>query len=202
MNALARPLLFEPLQPWAFGDQRPHAYNLIVVDPPWRFEARSAKGEKKGAAAQYRCYPPEEVARRFPVDQLAEPTCLLLCWATGPLINRQIGCVQRWGFEFKTLTYWRKVFASGKPAIGTGYRARGRIEPIIIAVRGNPQHKPFDGEVTGVRREHSRKPEEFYRHVVDRCPGLRRRADVFARETRTGFEPFGDEVGKFDGAAP
>jgi len=48
----------------------------------------------------------------------------------------------------------------------------------------------------GVRREHSRKPEEFYRMITDRTPGLRR-ADVFAREKREGCDAWGHEVEKF-----
>lgn len=198
MSALLAPALFEPLRPWVFGDLRPHAYNLVVADPPWQFAARSDKGERKGAAAQYRCYPVEEIEWRFPVPQLAEPTCLLLCWATAPLIDRQISLIKRWGFEFKTLTYWRKVFATGGRAIGTGYRVRGQIEPVIVATKGSPQHKPFDGEIPGVRREHSRKPEEFYQHLHERSRGLTRRADVFARTARPGWDSWGDEVGKFD----
>ena len=39
--------LFSPLGPWAFGRLRPHGYNLIVADPPWRYEAYSERGEAK-----------------------------------------------------------------------------------------------------------------------------------------------------------
>ncbi|TDR90321.1 MT-A70 family methyltransferase [Enterovirga rhinocerotis] len=193
--------LFSPLAPWPFGDLQPHAFNLIVVDFPWRFDLRSPRGEKKSAQAHYRCYPPEEMAWRFPVQELAEPSALLLAFATAPLIDRQIAVVRRMGFVFKTLTFWRKVFPSGKRAVGPGYRVRGEIEPVIIATIGEPRHQPFDGDISGVRREHSRKPDEFYRHVDARCPGLRRRADVFTRETRPGWAGWGDEATKLDEVA-
>ena len=54
--------------------------------------------------------------------------------------------------------------------------------PIILAVMGEPKHKAFPGLFKGVRREHSRKPDEFYRIVEQKAPRLFRRADVFGRQ--------------------
>ena len=48
------------------------------------------------------------------------------------------------------------------------------------------------------KREHSRKPAEFYKAVAKHTPTAVRRADLFSRERRPGFEGFGDEHGKFD----
>lgn len=45
----------------------------------------------------------------------------------------------------------------------------------------------------------SRKPDELYRIITDRTPDLRR-ADVFAREKREGWDVWGDEVEKFSSA--
>jgi len=45
------------------------------------------------------------------------------------------------------------------------------------------------------RREHSRKPDEFYRRVEQYCEGPF--ADLFAREQRPGWDVWGDEVGRF-----
>ncbi|KAA2237701.1 MT-A70 family methyltransferase [Salinarimonas soli] len=193
--------LFAPLPPWPFGALRPHAYNLIAADAPWKYEAYSERGEAKGAGAQYECLEAEEIAARFPVQDLAEPTCLLLCWATWPLIDRQLACVRAWGFEFKSIFVWQKVFPSGKPAIGTGYRVRSMCEPVIVATRGDPRHRAFPGFFAGIRREHSRKPEAFYELVSRCCPGLRRRADLFARQSREGWDTWGNEATKFDEVA-
>lgn len=197
MNLAPKPALFAPLPPWPFADLRPHAYNLIAYDGPWEFETYSEEGQEKGPAAQYACMSVEEVFARFPPGDLAEPTCLLLCWGTWPLIDRQLACVKAAGFEFKSVFVWEKVFASGKPAMGTGYRVRSMCEPVILATRGEPRHKAFPGIFDGVRREHSRKPERFFDLVDECCPGLTRRADVFSRERREGWSAFGNEVGKF-----
>jgi N6-adenosine-specific RNA methylase IME4 len=190
--------LFSPLPPWPLAPLRPAAYNLIVADPPWRFANWSEKGEGKGAGAQYACIAVDEIAGMFPLGEIAERDCLLLCWATMPLIHRQIACVEAMGFTYKSLFVWHKVFPSGKTAMGPGYRVRSMAEPVLVATRGNPKHKAFPGLFTGVRREHSRKPEEFYDLVDAKCTGLTRRADVFARQPRLGYDSFGNEVGKFD----
>src|SRR5215212_10473253 len=89
--------LFAPLGPWPFHGLEPHWANLIVVDPPWRFENYSAAGEKKGPQAQYpETYPPEEIASLFPVGELADINCLALVWATWPLIQRQMAVLHTW----------------------------------------------------------------------------------------------------------
>lgn len=197
MSLQPAPALFRPLPPWPFAELRPHAYNLIVYDGPVEFETYSPDGQEKGPGAQYECLPVEEVFSRWPPGDLAEPTCLLLCWGTWPLMDRLLTAVKGGGFDFKSVIVWQKVFASGKPAIGTGYRVRSMCEPVIVATRGEPRHKPFPGLFAGVRREHSRKPEEFYGLVNRCCPRLARRADVFARQRRPGWDAFGNEVGKF-----
>jgi len=190
--------IFAPLRPWPFNDLPAHWFNLIVADPPWKYEAYSERGEAKGAASQYACMQAEEIAEAFPVGDLADRNCLLLCWATAPLIDRQIACVKAWGFEYKSYITWAKVFPSGKNAIGTGYRVRSMCEPVIVATRGEPKHKALMGLFPGVRREHSRKPEEFYQMVDQKCAGLRRRADLFSRQTRDGWRGWGNEATEFD----
>jgi len=48
-------------------------------------------------------------------------------------------------------------------------------------------------------REHSRKPEEAYARVQRYCAGPY--LDLFARETRDGWDAWGDERTKFDRGA-
>ena len=49
------------------------------------------------------------------------------------------------------------------------------------------------------RREHSRKPEEFYELVETTCMG--RRLDYFSRESRPGWEQLGNDTAKFRDSA-
>lgn len=184
------------MDPWPWNGLQPLAYDVIVIDPPWPWATRTPKGAKKSPSAQYKLMTEEEI-RRLPVAHLAGYPCLLLCWATVPLIHKQIDIVRGWGFRYQTAMMWHKVYPSGKTAMGTGYRVRSMVEPVIVATLGSPQHKPFPGLFRGVRREHSRKPREFYGLVDRLCPELHRRADVYARCRRPGWDSFGDELDKF-----
>lgn len=175
-------------------------YDLINIDPPWPYELYSEKGQAKSPMAHYKTMPLPEIAA-LPVGQWARGDCLLLCWGTFPLINKQIEIVEGWGFVYKTCFVWHKVFASGESAIGTGYRVRSMCEPIIVATIGRPRHTALPGLFKGERREHSRKPEKYFSVVEQCCPLLTFRADVFGRQSRPGWDIYGDESTKFDGVA-
>ena len=84
--------------------------------------------------------------------------------------------------------------------MGTGYRVRTMHEPILVCTVGNPRHLPFPSFFNGLAREHSRKPDEFCDLIVKHTPHAVRRADLFSRETRGGFDGWGDQLGKFDNA--
>jgi N6-adenosine-specific RNA methylase IME4 len=185
---------------WPFGDLLPFCAELIVIDPAWDFATYSEKGETKGPRAQYATMSMDEI-RALPVGNLARSNCLLLLWGTTPLIKQQIECLEGWGFVYKTCLAWNKVHPSGKPAIGTGYRARSMWEPVFVGTIGNPKHTAFPGKFDGVRREHSRKPESFYQLVDKHCPKLTARADLYVRTQRPGWMSYGDEATKFNDEA-
>ena len=175
-------------------------YDLIVADPPWAFESWTDDGgNAKGAKGQYDVMPLHEI-KALPVGDLAGGDCLLLLWTCGwAMATGQAQEVARaWGFNPITELVWRKVTASGKPRMGTGYRARSLHEPILLCTTGNPKHRPLLSEFPGVARKHSQKPEEFYRMVERRCPRLLNRLDLFSRQTRPGWDGWGKEFGKFD----
>lgn len=89
--------------------------------------------------------------------------------------------------------------ASGASRWGPGYRARSLHESILVGVFGTESqiHDAFPSLFDGIAREHSRKPDEFYAMVAAKTPRLMR-CDLFSRETRAGFDGWGDELGKFD----
>ena len=51
---------------WPFGSLRPLSYDLLMVDPPWRFALRSEKGEAKSAQAQYACMSLDDIKALSP----------------------------------------------------------------------------------------------------------------------------------------
>jgi N6-adenosine-specific RNA methylase IME4 len=125
------------------------------------------------------------------VEDLAEEDAILWLWTTNAHLRVAFDVVDAWGFEYKSLLTWVK------DRMGTGDWLRGQTEHCLLAVRGAPVF--LNGSHTTViqaaRREHSRKPEEFYALVEATCPGSK--VELFARQQRSGWQFFGDQAGLF-----
>jgi N6-adenosine-specific RNA methylase IME4 len=185
------------------------AYDVVMCDPPWRWETYSAKGQEKSPEAQYGTMSFEEI-EALRVGDLLAPGGVLFLWCTWPLIERQAAVMRRWGIEPKTGGAWAKRTPSGKLRWGTGYTLRSVCEPFLI---GSLPDAGLNGSsltnlietvdhalVDGIAREHSRKPEEAYSLLEALSPNARR-ADIFARQSRPGWDGWGTESTKFDGVA-
>jgi N6-adenosine-specific RNA methylase IME4 len=72
---------------------------------------------------------------------------------------------------------------------------------VLFGKLGSPRviGKPDELIVTP-RREHSRKPDEFYDRAVE-FAGYVPRVELFARQTRPGWTAIGDQASLFDGDA-
>ena len=136
----------------------------------------------------------------LPVRELLKDDALVYLWTTGPLLHEAITTLKAWGITYAAHFAWRKVSRNGRMLWGTGYWARSCHETVLLGTVGKPACFSLPSCFDGVRREHSRKPENFYHMITERTPGLRR-ADVFAREKREGWDVWGDEVEKFSPAA-
>ena len=174
------------------------AYDLIFIDPPWTFNTWSAKGkEKKAPEVHYECQGIEWV-RQLPVRDYAAENCLLWLWATNPLLDQQIDVLKQWGFTFKTAGTWVKMTKHWKQSFGTGYILRSANEPFLIGTIGKPKTtRGVRSAILGRVREHSRKPESAYAAAEKLMPGARR-ADIFSRQRRSGWDAWGNEVDKFE----
>jgi N6-adenosine-specific RNA methylase IME4 len=186
------------------------AYQVVKADPPWPWQARTPRGHGKSPEAHYRTMPMDEIAD-LRLGDLVAPGGVMLLWATWPELDQQIAMLSRWGLTYVTGLAWAKRTRSGKSRWGPGYIARSLCEPILLArTPGRLQWcgasfpnliEELEGElVDGVAREHSRKPDELYRRVEQASPGARR-ADIFVRQRRPGWEPWGDQIDHFRGAA-
>lgn len=179
---------------WPFGSLQMFGYDVIVADPPWEFELRSAKGIHKSPQRYYDVMPIEEI-KALPVGNLARRDCLLLLWTTGWAMATGVAqeVARAWHAEPVTELVWLKTTVNGKRRMGPGYRARSMHEPILLCKWGNPQHKPFPSDFPGVARRHSEKPDEFYKMVVAHTLG-RDRCDLFsAGIQRPGFHGWGED---------
>jgi N6-adenosine-specific RNA methylase IME4 len=183
-----------------FSKQR--KYGVIYADPPWSFRNWSAKGTGRNAVSHYDCFDADKLAA-LPIADLAASDCALFLWAVDPLLHRALDLIRAWGFEYKTVGFtWVKLNAKPKHGAdfftGLGYWTRANPEQCLIATRGKPARLAKDVRrlVVESRREHSRKPD-CVRDRIERLvagPYL----ELFARETKTGWDCWGDQVGLFD----
>ncbi|MDO8684846.1 MAG: MT-A70 family methyltransferase [Armatimonadota bacterium] len=96
----------------------------------------------------------------------------------------------------------KSIVLDGGTQFGTGFYAKSNAEPCWLARKGRT-YKPCRNDIsnlvfaphTGV---HSEKPAEVRDRISMMYPDLRK-AEVFARHTSSGWDSYGNEVGKLDG---
>jgi N6-adenosine-specific RNA methylase IME4 len=182
---------------WPFGSLRMFFYDVIVADPPWDFENYSEAGTKKGADPHYDVMPLVDI-KALPVGHLGHAHSIVLLWSIAPMLLEALDTLTAWGAKYLSQIVWRKVTRHGRVRVGTGYRVRSGHELVLLASFGGRQHHAaFSSIFDGLAREHSRKPDEFYKIIADKTPG-QNRCDLFSRQTRRGFDGWGNEAGKFD----
>lgn len=178
-------------------DLQPLSYDFIMADPPWRFDNWSHAGEHKNASAKYECMPTTDICA-LPVGQLARGDCVLFLWATWPMLEDALRVMKAWTFTYVSGGVWHKRTRKGLTHFGTGYRLRSASEPWLLGTMGNPttsrRHRNL---IEGIAREHSRKPDEAYAWAESYMPHARR-ADLFSRQQRDGWDAWGNEATKFN----
>jgi N6-adenosine-specific RNA methylase IME4 len=182
---------------WPFGELCARSFSCIAADAPWTFATRSPKGKGRSAEKHYSCMSLEDI-KALPVTDLAARDCCLLLWVTDPMLEQGMMLLKSWGFQYKTVGfYWTKTNHDGSPFTGMGYYTRANPEQCLLATRGNPRRlsRCVRKWIIAPRREHSRKPDEFYHRAAALLPGPH--LDLFSREARPGWDAWGNQSGKF-----
>lgn len=181
-------------------------YRVIYADPPWTFGTYSRKGKGRSPEAHYDCMTLEDI-KALPVAEWAADDCVLLLWATDPLLEKAFDVIRAWGFTYKTVGfYWAKLQkGTGVLLIdqrsfftGMGFWTRANPEQCLLATRGHPKRRASDVRklVVAPRREHSRKPAEVYDRIEALVEGPY--LEMFARSARAGWDAWGEETGVLD----
>ncbi len=134
----------------------------------------------------------------LPVAQLTRSTAHLYLWVPNALVAEGLEVMKRWGFTYKTNFIWYKVRKDGGPdRRGVGFYFRNVTELVLFGTRGKNARTLQAGRtmpnlLATRKREHSRKPDEFY-GVVEACsPGPY--VELFARHGRSGWYQWGDAL--------
>ena len=133
----------------------------------------------------------------LPVETLAEKDCLLFLWATFPQLPEALRLIRAWGFTFKAVAFvWLKLNKKSPTWFyGLGYWTRGNAEICLLAKRGKPKRRSAGVHqfIISPVEEHSKKPEEARRRIVELMGDLPR-IELFARQKADGWDVWGNEV--------
>lgn len=174
-------------------------FATIMADPPWPFQVRSEKGEGRSASRHYGIMSIDAI-KAMPVRRLAANDCWLFLWVPSPLLQRSFEVMEAWGFHYSGLGFcYVKTNLDGSYFTGLGFTTRKNVELCLLGRRGSPKRLRKDVRelIVARRREHSRKPEEFYERVQLFAPGPH--LELFARCERKGITAWGDQTAMFGG---
>jgi N6-adenosine-specific RNA methylase IME4 len=172
-------------------------YRCVVIDPPWPMQKieRDVRPNQIGFD-----YPTMDEAQLEAFGQTINDAtaedCHLFLWTTQKFLKLALHLIEHWGFRYVLEMVWRK---SG------GFQPHGlpqfNCEFVLYGRRGSPSFLETTGFFCcfdGVRREHSRKPDEFYESIRRVTDGPR--LDMFSRGPHDGFGQWGNQVAKFASA--
>lgn len=182
---------------------------FIATDPPWKFKSNSDSKPGRNARRHYATMTLEEIAA-LPVADLGAVNSTLALWITGPMlvIGAHLPIMKAWDYKPSGMGFvWIKLnpraaslfFLSTDIAIGGGFTTRKNAEFCVFGKRGRSVRESAGVHevIVSPRREHSRKPEEFYQRVQQYCAGPY--LELFSRQDRPGWTCWGNETGKFKG---
>ena len=204
--------------------RKPLPFDVVAADPPWKFGDK-LPGKTRGAERHYETMTIDELECYLDgigIDDggIAHDAVLFL-WKVAAIPEWQLVC-EAWGFRPVAELVWVKIGVhrsvqtsrvnagevtldingdthAAKLAFGMGRKVRNCHETCIIAQRGKPI-QPADKSIRSVFfapvREHSRKPDDFYR-IVERLYPSANRLELFSRQDRPGWTCTGDENGMF-----
>jgi len=161
-------------------------YAVLYADPPWQYDHQEAPN--RDIENHYGTMSLSDICD---LDVPAAADAVLYLWTTAPKLREAFQVIDAWGFEYVTGAVW------DKQQIGMGYWFRGQHEHLLVAKRGDISPPDTDARRSSVisaeRGEHSAKPSDVYDLIESAFP-QRDWLELFARDGRTGWDSWGDEI--------
>lgn len=173
-------------------------YRTIYADPPWQFSNRTGKmAPEHKRLNRYSTMKLNDI-KELPVSDVADEKTHLYLWVPNALLPQGLEVMKAWGFEYKTNLIWEKVRKDGMPdGRGVGFYFRNVTEILLFGIRGdnNRTLQPGRSQVNllrSMKREHSRKPDEFIDLIESCSPGPY--LELFARGDRENWDMWGNQA--------
>jgi len=162
-------------------------FEVISLDPPWNYGREYDPDGSRVANP----YPEMTQAQLLELKPPFADNSVCFLWTTQAFIWQAKELLDKWGFTYKATIVW------DKEKIGMGAWLRMQCEFCLVGIKGKPawNNTSWRDIIRESRREHSRKPDTFYRMVEEITIG--RRLEYFSREQRKGWEVFGNDTEKF-----
>jgi|SRR5579862_606811 len=165
-------------------------FDLIVADPPWRYEHCEANNRE--IENHYGTASIPEIFQHFgQANPKTKDDQILFLWATAPKLEEALQVMSAWGFCYRSCAVW------DKEAIGMGYWWRIQHELLLVGVRGEPAVTPECERVSSIFRErrtqHSLKPESVM-CWIERAFPLAAKLEMYQRKPRKGWAGWGNEA--------
>lgn len=192
---------------WGDGNERmiindlndiKETYGLIYADPPWKQSKggkKSVRENSSGKPLDYLTCSLDEIKEhlRLATESTTENSILFL-WTIDKYLFEAQQIAESLGYKLHARMIWDKV--TGIPAAFTVrygheyllYMYKGKLTPVAKDERGKI-HTVFRERVT----KHSKKPNIAYEIIERLYPDLKK-LEMYARETRDGWDSFGSEV--------
>ena len=167
-------------------------FDVISIDPPWKYEQGESNSYNEDGRRVANPYPEMTLEQIKALNLPVKDDSVMWLWTTQKFLNDSFSLLEEWGFEHKATMVW------DKEQMGMGHWLRMQCEFCLLAVKGNPvwSNTHVRDILREKRREHSRKPEEFYNIVNEICVGDK--LDYFSREKREGWVNFGNDKELFN----
>lgn len=176
------------------GDKR---FATVLADPPWQFQNRTGKVAPEHRRLSRYGTMDLQAIMDLPVSKLSADTSHLYLWVPNALLPDGLKVLEAWGYTYKSNIVWRKIRKDGgSDGRGVGFYFRNVTELVLFGVKGKNARtlQPGRTQVNFLetrKREHSRKPDEFY-DIVESCsPGPY--LEMFARGPREGWSVWGNQ---------
>lgn len=192
---------------WGDGNERmiinnlndiKETYGLIYADPPWKQSKGGKKSVRENSSGKPLDYPTcslDEIKEHLGLaTESTTENSILFLWTIDKYLFEAQQIAESLGYKLHARMIWDKV--TGIPAAFTVrygheyllYMYKGKLTPVAKDERGKI-HTVFRERVT----KHSKKPDIAYEIIERLYPDLKK-LEMYARETRDGWDSFGNEV--------